>query len=198
MFHRVHFISTNSSAACQCTFGLLYLSLIWRCLRYGVVYTKYICKFTSGMSYLFWPADYVHSKRFSCASNIVGDTRVRNRERWAHFKCRHAEFAHTMLNMLSSTYTEVHACPFDGMVFHANGFLSSWCDMQVLPAAIECLAPGGRLGVISFHSLEDRIVKQAFRYSFTSASTIIIVLHIVACFLRLATNVLPCSPRYDV
>lgn len=92
-----------------------------------------------------------HSRRIARA--IVQD-------RVAQPFTRTAQLAELIARLLPRGDRKTHPATrsFQGIRIHINREL---LDLEAgLDAALACLKPGGRLAVISFHSLEDRIVKQ--------------------------------------
>lgn len=82
------------------------------------------------------------------------------------------QLADIIFNAVPAQYRYGHLHPatrtFQALRIAVNGELDRLPSL--LESAFKCLAAGGRLGVITFHSLEDRIVKRYFK-SLSTPST---------------------------
>lgn len=104
--------------------------------------------------------DYGEEKRWRGAAHAIGQARKEQR----------LENTHQLVEVLRPVFASapkkgIHPMTlvFQALRICVNGELEVL--EKALPQAIDLLAPGGILAVISFHSLEDRLVKNAFQWA---------------------------------
>jgi len=71
-------------------------------------------------------------------------------------------FKHTIADLVKGNPNRYFAQVFQALRIEVNDEVGALREM--LTQVPDLLKPGGRIAIISFHSLEDRIVKQFFRY----------------------------------
>jgi 16S rRNA (cytosine1402-N4)-methyltransferase len=104
--------------------------------------------------------EYGEEKRWRAAARVIGEARVQNE---IHTTLELAEILKRVLWWNKKKGINPLTLIFQALRIAVNRELERIED--VIPKMIQRLKPGGRLAVISFHSLEDRIVKNAFRYA---------------------------------
>ncbi|HWQ07665.1 MAG TPA: 16S rRNA (cytosine(1402)-N(4))-methyltransferase RsmH, partial [Holophaga sp.] len=127
----------------------------------------------SGPTALQWIAEQ-DERHLADAIYEYGEERTSRPIARAILEAFHAGRLHTTLDLAAAIYTVLSpeiakrkkqinpaTRTFQAIRIAVNGELVGL--ERALEQAVRCLKPGGRLGVISFHSLEDRIVKQTFR-----------------------------------
>ncbi|MBN1678672.1 MAG: 16S rRNA (cytosine(1402)-N(4))-methyltransferase RsmH [Anaerolineae bacterium] len=117
-----------------------------------------------------WPADELADILYQ-----YGEERHSRRIARAIVAARPLETTRQLADAVAETVASAHHGPrqhihpatrtFQALRIAVNDELGT--ITRTLPGAIGLLRPGGRLAVISFHSLEDRIVKQAFKLEAT-------------------------------
>jgi 16S rRNA (cytosine1402-N4)-methyltransferase len=103
--------------------------------------------------------DYGEDKQWRLAARVIAEAR-----RKALFTTT-TDLSRVLLPVLSRRAKKgIHPLTliFQGLRIAVNAELEVL--EELLPRAVERLRPGGRLAIISFHSLEDRIVKNILRY----------------------------------
>ena len=127
----------------------------------------------AGLTALQWIAEQ-DDRTLADAIYEYGEERASRPIAKAILEAFHAGRLHTTVDLAEAVYTVLSpeiarrrkqinpaTRTFQAIRIAVNGELAGLSG--AIEQAVRCLKPGGRLGVISFHSLEDRIAKQTLR-----------------------------------